>query len=93
MKGCLELKGYSVAAAAEKNTFVVSNLRDNNYYELTAPDEASMLQWIVQIKSAIARASSNIPDEEEGPVVNVEVTVSLFSFSWWRVFLRDFLAS
>lgn len=66
MKGCLELKGYAVSVNHDKPyTFIVSNLREMNYYELTASSDESMHEWMEAIRVAIARASESDSSGEE----------------------------
>jgi hypothetical protein len=58
VKGCLELKGYAVSVSEKKShTFIVSNLRDMNYYELTAVTDESMNQWVEHIRASIQQAT------------------------------------
>lgn len=66
MKGCLELKGYAVSVNHDKpHTFIVSNLREMNYYELTAASDESMHEWIDNIRLTIAKAGeSDVAGEE-----------------------------
>ncbi|ELR13955.1 PH domain containing protein [Acanthamoeba castellanii str. Neff] len=60
VKGCLELKGYAVSVSEKKShTFIVSNLRDMNYYELTATTDESMNQWVEHIRASIQQATDN----------------------------------
>ena len=60
VKGCLELKGYAVSVSEKKShTFIVSNLRDMNYYELTATTDESMNQWVEHIRASIQQATDS----------------------------------
>jgi hypothetical protein len=54
VKGCLELQGYAVSVSEKKaHTFIVSNLREMNYYELTAASDDAMHQWVEHIRTSI----------------------------------------
>jgi hypothetical protein len=82
VKGCLELKGYAVSVSEKKShTFIVSNLRDMNYYELTATTDESMNQWVEHIRASIQQATDNEALGRSGdqPLVRPPPLLSLLS--------------
>jgi len=60
--------GYAVSPCEGKpKTFAVSNLRDMNYYELTAYTEKSRDEWVEHITKAIEKANANPEELLGGP--------------------------
>jgi hypothetical protein len=54
-----------VAPSTEKgqrHSLVVSNVKDMNYYLLTAPDDNVMNEWVNSLKAAIAAVSSEVQE-------------------------------
>jgi hypothetical protein len=64
VKGCLELRGTTITVNNDKtHSLTLSNVKDMNYYVLSAPNDKVLNEWASSLRAAIEKAN-NLQVEE-----------------------------